>query len=127
MVSCKILEHICKHIPLHLDKHEVLTNLQRGFRSRYSCETQLLITIHDILQAFDNKLQTDIVILDFSKAFAIVSHDHLLLQFKDMGIGEILNKLIKTFLTTRSLRFVVDGISSEAVILDSRGDCLLYH
>ena len=39
-VSCKLLEHIiCKHILDHLEKNKILTSLNHGFRSGYSCET----------------------------------------------------------------------------------------
>ena len=53
-VPCKILEHIiCKHIRLHLEKHGILTPLNHGFRSKFSCETQLLVTLQDLLSAQD--------------------------------------------------------------------------
>ena len=72
-VPCKLLEHIiCGHMLKHLEKHKVLTNLNHGFRSGYSCETQLVITINDLIQSFDKGKQVDIAILDFSKAFDTV-------------------------------------------------------
>jgi hypothetical protein len=78
-VPCKLLEHIiCGHSMKHLEKHSVLTSLNHGFRSGYSCETQLVATIHDMLQSFDKGKQVDIGILDFSKAFDTVPHDRLL-------------------------------------------------
>ena len=78
-VSCKLLEHIiCKHLLDHLEKNKILTYLNHGFRAGYSCETQLLTTMHDLLRSNDKGLQTDMVILDFSKAFDTVSHGKLL-------------------------------------------------
>jgi hypothetical protein len=56
----------------HLEKHNVLTSQNHVFRSGYSCETQLVVTIHDMLQSFDQGKQVDIGILDFSKAFDTV-------------------------------------------------------
>jgi hypothetical protein len=48
-VPCKILEHIiCKHLLNHLDHHNVITSLIHGFRSGYSCETQLLVTMQTL-------------------------------------------------------------------------------
>ena len=55
----------------HFEQHHVLTDLQHGFRKGRSCETQLLLTIHDIMQQYDNKHQVDIIILDFSKALTL--------------------------------------------------------
>ena len=66
-VSCKIMEHIiCSHMLKHFDKHNILTSLNHGFRSGYSTETQLLVTMQDLLQANDRNIQMDIAILDFS-------------------------------------------------------------
>ena len=59
----------------YLEKHNILTSLNHGFRSGHSCETQLAVTIHDMLQSFDRKKQLDIAILDFFKAFDTVPHD----------------------------------------------------
>ena len=40
-VISKKLDHIiCHHMLNHLDEHQVLTSLNHGFRSGYSCETQ---------------------------------------------------------------------------------------
>jgi hypothetical protein len=37
----------------HLKKNKVLTTLNHGFRSGYSCETQLLIIINDLLKSYN--------------------------------------------------------------------------
>ena len=52
--------------------------LNHGFRSGYSCETQLITTINDLLQEHDKGKQVDIAILDFSKAFDTVLRDKLI-------------------------------------------------
>ena len=78
-VPCKLLEYIiCGHMMKHLEKHNVLTSLNHVFRSGYSYETQLVVTIHDMLQSFHKGKQVDKGILDFSKAFDTVPHDRLL-------------------------------------------------
>ena len=57
----------------HLEKNKVRTTLNHGFRSGYY-ETQLLITINDLLKSYDKGKQIDMAILDFSKAFDTVPH-----------------------------------------------------
>ena len=43
-----MLEHIMySSIMAHLDRHKILSEFQHGFRKQRSCETQLLLTIHD--------------------------------------------------------------------------------
>ena len=73
-IMAKIMEHIiCSHVRDHLDSHSILSPFQHGFRNKYSCKTQLLLTVHDIASIHDNNIQVDIRILDFLKAFDVVS------------------------------------------------------
>ena len=73
-VCAKILEHIiCKQIISHFSKNIILTLVQHGFRSKHSCESQRLITTDEFIKNFEGKTQTDVVVLDFSKAFDVVS------------------------------------------------------
>ena len=54
-VCCKILEHIItSHIRQHLDHNNILSAYQHGFRKLHSCETQLLVTVQDLLFKRDN-------------------------------------------------------------------------
>jgi hypothetical protein len=112
-VCCKLLEHIiCRHLMDHLEKHNILTHLQHGFRSGHSCETQLLLTTHDILQQYDGNTQVDLAILDFSKAFDTVPHKRLLRKLSHYGIRGELNNWIGSFLTDRQQSVIIEGIAS---------------
>ena len=88
-LTCILSKHleyiICHHILNHLDKHKVLTSLNHGFRSGYSCETQLISTAHDLLGFFDQNKQVDTMIRDFSKAFDTVPHQKLLHKLDKTG------------------------------------------
>ena len=76
---------ICKQIISHFSENKILTPVQHGFRSKHSCESQLLITTDEFIQNFESKTQTDVVVLNFSKAFDVVPHRRLLTT---MGFGE---------------------------------------
>ena len=58
----------------HLDKHDILTDVQHGFRKSHSCETQLITTIEETARNLDQGSQTDAILLDFPKAFDTVPH-----------------------------------------------------
>ena len=58
-ITCKLYEHILAH----LQDHKILTDLQHGFRSGRSCETQLVTTFHGLAQ-MHNKKGSQIDILD---------------------------------------------------------------
>jgi len=119
-VPCKLLEHIiCRHIMNFLDSHNVLTNLNHGFRSGYSTETQLITTTHDLLRSYDQGRQLDMAILDFSKAFDTVPHEHLLHKLSHYGITGTLHQWLRCFLTQRSMQVVVEGEASETTSVDS--------
>ena len=77
-VSCKILEHIIhSNVMDHLNSHNILTDVQHGFRKKRSCETQLVITINDLAKCLNEGQQMDSTLLDFSKAFDKVNHRKL--------------------------------------------------
>ena len=62
---------IYSHIFLHLKKYDLLCEQQHEFRAKRSCETP---TINDIAVNLDEGKQTDVILLDFSKAFDRVTH-----------------------------------------------------
>ena len=83
-------------------------HLQHGFRSGHSYESQLSSMLHDLTCNLDLNKQTDVAILDFSKAFDTVPHKRLLLKLKHYGISG----WIKSFLVDRHRHVIVEGESS---------------
>ena len=94
-------------------------NTKTWLQIRYSCETQLVATVHDLLGMLDVGTLIDMVILDFSKAFDTVPHQKLLFKMKQYGVDGNINALLCDFLTNRKMRVVIDGEESEAVPVDS--------
>ena len=68
-----------------MESYNVLSNSQFGFRAKRSAEQQLLRTIHDFALNLNNKTQTDVILLDFCKAFDKVSHCLLLHKLDHYG------------------------------------------
>ena len=86
-ICSKLLEHIIhSNIMSHFDKFSILTDKQHGFRSKHSCESQLILTIHDLAKYLYKKSQIDMAIMDFSKAYDSVPHNWLLFKLTRLGI-----------------------------------------
>ena len=115
-VPCKIMEHIIFHEMMsHLDSNQVLVNYQHGFRKKLSCETQLICAVEEIARSLDKGEETDLIIMDFSKAFDSVPHQRLLMKLRYYGIRGILNTWLTQWLTCRSQSVVVNGYNSPDV------------
>ena len=83
-ICCKTLDHIIgSNINKHLAFENILADCQHGFRSQRSCETQLVQFYYDMVSNLDGardrgQKQTDVIIMDFAKAFDKVPHRRLL-------------------------------------------------
>ena len=119
-ILCKVLEHIlASNIVKHLDAQGILYDLQHGFREKRSCETQLVMMIEDLARNANGRKQTDVILLDFSKAFDKVNHSKLLWKLHNYGIrGKVLS-WIQAFLGNRSQRVVIDGEDSDSTPVNS--------
>ena len=119
-ICCKLLEHIvCSNVRSHLDSNNILSSSQHGFRSCHSCESQLLITLHDFTTYWEKKEQVDVAVLDFAKAFDTVPHKKLPEKLKFYGIGGNIHSWISSFLVGREQCVVVDGEASSNVPVES--------
>jgi ribonuclease P/MRP protein subunit RPP40 len=97
----------------HFEKNKILADCQHGFRSKRSCETQLLSLTQELHQNLEDKEQVDMVVLDFSKAFDKVPHKRLMTKLRNYGIRGNTHKWIESFLVNRTQRVVVDGEASD--------------
>ena len=120
-ICCRILEHIIvSNIIKHLAFESILADCQHGFRSQRSCKTQLVQFYHDMVNNLDRALnpghrQTDVIIMDFAKAFDKVPHRWLLYKLDYYGIRGSAHKWIASWLSERSQKVVLDGQASDPV------------
>ena len=115
-IVCKILERIVRDRWVeHLEKHNMFTDKQYGFRSKRSCVANLL-SFYDrateILQ--EREGWVDCVYLDLKKAFDKVPHKRLKwkLSFRG-GVGGKVLEWMEDFLDDRMMRTVIRGVKSE--------------
>ena len=115
-ICCKVMEHIItSNVMKHAREHNILSDMQHGFRDKRSCETQLIGFVDDLARSVDKGQQVDIVVMDFAKAFDKVEHTRLGYKLRNYGIGGKTNKWIESFLSGRTQRVVLDGESSREV------------
>ena len=103
----------------HLDRHKILHDAQHGFRKRRSCESQLILTIQDLAKNIDNRGQTDLILLDFSKAFDKVPHNRLIYKINYYGVRHSTNQWIANFLEGRTQQVLVEGVKSTTALVHS--------
>ena len=97
----------------YLETTDYLCEEQHGFRSHRSCTTQLLLFSEILSKRIEDGLDTDVIYLDFQKAFDKVSHRRLLLKVEKAGIQGPICDLIKDFLSNRKHRINVNGSYSS--------------
>lgn len=127
-VICKMLEHVIAHnIRKHLDTNAMISTTQHGFRENHSCESQLLVTVGELVDNFDKDIQTDVIVLDFAKAFDTVSYNKLMIKLKTFKIHPLVFSWIEDWLNNRefsvtvnthvsSVRDVTSGVPQGSVL-----------
>ena len=126
----KIMERLIHDQILDLTKRNgTISCDQHGFQEQCSCVTQLLECLNDWTRNFDNQTQTDIIYLDFSRAFDTVPHNRLLLKLKKCGIrGKVLARP-SSQIDDRGLSYITDtpsGNTLKAASLKVRYSALSY-
>ena len=91
-----------------------LDSRQHGFLPGRSCLTQLVLFLDDLISNDNERVATDIIYFDFSKAFDSVNHDLILSKIRNrFGVDGKLLGLIRVYLMGRTQRVVVGGCFSS--------------
>ena len=118
----KILEKIVfNNLYNYLNKNNLITKNQSGFRPGDSTTNQLLYLVDEIHKAFDSTESHEVraVFLDISKAFDKVWHEGLIFKLEQNGITGSVLKLIKNYLSGRKQRVVLNNNNSEYSKIES--------
>ena len=76
---CKLFEWIVRDgIVSHLESNSLISPTQHGFRKGASCLSNLLSFLDEVTRSLDSRDCTDVIYLDFAKAFDKVPHGRLL-------------------------------------------------
>ena len=84
----KVMESIVRNvISQHLNKFDLITSSQHGFRRGRSCVSNLLAFLDKVTSYRDDKESVDIIFLDFTIAFDKVPNSRLMSKIIALGIG----------------------------------------
>ena len=117
----KIFERVIRsQLVEYLETNQLITNNQYGFRKGRSCVSELLAHYEDILSNINSRnAGTDVIYLDFSKAFDKVDHKLLLEKLTRYGIQGQLYDWIACFLSGRTQTVIVEGFKSYPILVIS--------
>lgn len=105
-VICKIFEH--------MKENNLFSNKQYGFISGRSTSLQPLEVLDKWTEALEKKgTSIDCIYMDFQKAFDKVPHNRLIGKLQSYGINEEITEWVKSFLSDRKQKVIVNGEESK--------------
>ncbi|KAK4816183.1 hypothetical protein QYF61_012473 [Mycteria americana] len=119
-VPGKLMEQIIlSAITQHVEDNRGIKPSQHGFRKGRSCLTNLISFYDKVTRLVDEGKAVDVVYLDFSKAFNMVSHSILLEKLAVHGLDSYNLHWVKNWLDGRAQRVVVNGVYSSWQLVTS--------
>ena len=113
-VCCRVMERIINlELLNYLSQHGLISKYQHGFLCKHSTCSNLLESVHDWCVALNNKYTTDIIYVDFQKAFDSVSHQKLIIKLEGYGVHGDLLEWLKAFLSNRTQAVNISGCVSD--------------
>ena len=110
----KILESLVRDALLdHFDRNSLLSDTQHGFIPGRSCVSQLLTVMEDWTSAIQHGSHSDVIYLDFSKAFDTVPHKRLIIKLQAYGVQGRLLSWLTSFLSERFQCVSLNGCCSN--------------
>lgn len=101
-IFSKIFEKcFCNKLINFLDKYNLISERQHGFRNGKSTTSAMLSFINDVYTSLSNQQSSIGVFYDLSKAFDMVDHKILIEKLQTFGIIGLPNDWIKSYLSNR--------------------------
>ena len=123
LLSCmsKILQKIVfNNIYKHICENQLITDKQSGYRPEHNTQLQLIYLTHNLYKTLDSGRDFTAIYLDISKYFDKIWHDGLLYKCKtDFGLSGTLLTWLKSYLTNRSQKVIIENISSSLQKIDA--------
>lgn len=108
----KLLESLINKMLFAFVKSDII-NEQHGFVPSRGVETNLLSFTQNISNSMDDRVQTDAVYTDFSKAFDKINHRILIKRLTDVGIHGDLLRWLKSYISNRTQAVKINNFVSS--------------
>jgi retron-type reverse transcriptase len=119
-IVSKSIEHIISSAMWeHIDKNNLVTNRQHGFRKGLNTTTQLLHVAHNATKRLDQKTPHHLVSFDFAKAFDKVPHNLLIHKLTNYRFSTQVTNWIREWLRGRTSKVTVNGQLSQSINVSS--------
>lgn len=119
-VFCRLMEKVLhSKIMVHLKINNLINSSQHGFLAKRSTLSQQITILDNLTSNYDNKLHTDMIYLDFSKAFDRVSHPKLISVLENFELDSKVIEWISNYLSYRTQRTMVSGQLSNPLFISS--------
>ena len=102
----------------YIDKHNILSEKQFGFRKGLSTENAIINFIDNIYTGLENRQHTAAIFMDLSKAFDVLDHQILAIKLEHYGFRGKFLELILSFISNRSYFVNVNGLKSESKMVN---------
>ena len=119
-VVCKQMEHVtASYLRKAWDKNDWLYEGQNGFRSGYSCGSQVITVCQNSAESRDKGDRIDATLTDFSKVFNLDPDDWLLMKIAISRVDSRVLAWVRELFLGHTQRVKVGGQFSEEVRVTS--------
>jgi len=118
-VFAKLLERIMyNRLISFFHKHNILTEVQNGFRKGKCIETATQALIERIQEAIDKRMYSIGIFIDLSKAYDVLNHKLLLEKLSYYGVRGTTNSWFKSYLTNRKQSIEISQSDDQNVVVN---------
>jgi hypothetical protein len=115
----KMMERLVhRRITLFLQRWNLLSPCQHGFRNSHSTDSATIKFTNDCFLAGDRRLMTGAVFLDYRSAFPSVPHSALSYKLLRYGIRGRIHKWLCSYLENRPMKVKIGDTCSEPVMVE---------
>ena len=110
----KIFEHLIhSQIDCFLEQNNLITKKQNGFRAKHSTIQTVFDFTSDLLNFYNDQLDTIAIYIDFKKAFDTVNHSLLIKKLTKFNFGKDTCQLLESYLSERHQSTFINGHTSD--------------